>query len=75
MKSVLITSNLAFKLNEIEIDGYFEGKSIKYGWFKYKTTSKLVEFIQKLLHFTKRRGLLHLLPQPFNILTQIYLPF
>ena len=33
-------------------------KSIKYGWFKDKTTSKLVEFTQKLLSFTKLRGLL-----------------
>ena len=51
--------------------------SIKYGWFKDKTTSKLIEFTQKLLHFTKLRGLfyLNLLPQPFNIFTQIYLPY
>ena len=51
--------------------------SIKYGWFKDKTTSKLIEFTQKLLHFTKLRGLfyLNLLPQPFNIFTQIYLKF
>ena len=51
-------------------------KSFKYGWFKDKTTSKLVEFIQKLLHFTKRRGLpIYFLPQPSNIFIQIYLPF
>ena len=51
------------------------GKSIEYGWFKDKTTSKLVELTQKLLHFTKLRGLLHFLPQLSNIFTQIYLPY
>ena len=51
------------------------GKSIKYGWFKDKTTSKLVKFTQKLLNFTKLRGLLHFLPQLSNIFTQIYLPY
>ena len=50
-------------------------KSIKYGWFKDKTTSKLVKIIQKLHHFTKRRGLLQFLPKPSNIFTQIYLPY
>ena len=50
-------------------------KSIKYGWFKDKTTSKLVELIQKLLHFAKRRGLLYFSPQPSDIFTQIYLPY
>ena len=50
------------------------GKSIEYGWFKDKTTSKLVEFIQKLLHFTKRRGLpIYFLPQPSNIFKKVYL--
>ena len=29
------------------------GKSIKYGWLKDKTTSKLVKFTQELLHLTK----------------------
>ena len=51
------------------------GESIEYGWFKDKTTSKLVELTQKLLHFRKLRGLLHFLPQLSNIFTQIYLPY
>ena len=49
-------------------------KSIKYGWFKDKTTSKLVEFTAKLLYFAKLCGLLHFLPWFSNIFTQIYLP-
>ena len=35
----------------------------------------LVELIPKLLHFSKLCGLLHFLPQPSNIFTQIYLPY
>ena len=35
----------------------------------------LVELTPKLLHFTKLCGLLHFLPQPSNIFTQIYLPY
>ena len=49
------------------------GKGIKYGWFKDKTTSKLVKFTPKLIHFAKLHGVLHFLPQPYNIFTQIYI--
>ena len=51
IKSALIATNLTLQLNEIERDGYFKGKSIKYGWFKDKTTLKLVKLTPKLLHF------------------------
>ena len=36
---------------------------------------KKVESAPKLLNFTKLRGLLPICPQPFNIFTQIYLPY
>ena len=51
------------------------GKGIIYGWLKDKTTSKLVEFTQKILNFTKLRGFLHFLPPPSQKITQIYLPY
>ena len=35
----------------------------------------MVEFSPKLLHFTKLHSLLHFLPEPCNIFTQIYLPY
>ena len=37
-KSVWIATNSTLELNEIKRNGYFKGKSIKYGWFKDKTT-------------------------------------
>ena len=42
---------------------------------KDKTKSKWLKFTPKILHFTKRRGLLHFLPQPSHDFLQIYLPY
>ena len=75
IKSALIATNLTFQLNEIERDGYSKGKKVAKVSNKDKTTSKLVKFTPRILHFTKVHGVSHFLPQTSNIFTQIYLPY
>ena len=42
---------------------------------KTKPLKKMVKSTPRLLNFTKLRGVLHFLPKPSNIFTQIYLPY
>ena len=42
---------------------------------KTKPIKRMVKSTPRLPNFTKLRGLLHFLPKPSNIFTQIYLPY